>query len=86
MRVVIQRISGGGPQPSVFRLVASGGPKSYYPADFNSVAQLVNALRAAIPEFDKHAPSLRYGPGIIFAEDMKLDTSQLALLGLKERA
>lgn len=86
LRVVVQhrRVN----QQSSYRLVAYGGAGGDYisgSAEFESLDRLLKALHSAVSGFDESALSIRKTPEtyIAFAGEMKLDDSQLSLLGLK---
>lgn len=87
LRVVVQhsRVN----QQSSYRLVAYGGEGGDYisgSAVFESLDRLLKALRSVAPDLDENALSIRNTPEtyIAFAGEMKLDDSQLSLLGLKD--
>lgn len=89
LRVVVQhsRVH----EQSSYRLVAYGGEGGDYfsgSAVFDSLDRLLKALRSGAPDLDENALSIRNSPEtyIVFAGEMKLDDSQLSLLGLKDAA
>lgn len=87
LRIVVQHIRIH--QRSVYRLVAYGGESGDYisgSAEFESREHLLKALRSAVPTFDESTLSTAKSTPetyIAFAGEMKLDDSQLALLGLR---
>lgn len=87
LRIVVQHSCVN--QRSSYRLVAYGGEGGDYTsgsAVFESLDRLLKALRSVAPDLDENALSIRTTPEtyIVFAGEMKLDDSQLSLLGLKD--
>lgn len=87
LRVVVQhsRVN----QQSSYRLVVYGGQGGDYisgSAVFESLDRLLKALHSVAPDLDENALSIRktLETYIAFAGEMKLDDSQLSLLGLKD--
>lgn len=87
LRIVVQNIRSH--QRSVYRLVAYGGDGGNYTsgsAEFESRDQLLRAFRSVVPDFDASSVSVERNAletYIAYAGEMKLDDSQLSLLGLK---
>lgn len=84
LRVVIQQLS---VYPNAtYRLTVYGDDRQPRHSDFSSVQVLSDALQAAIPGFDLSKlllNPLEEGQGsIVFADEMKLNQTQLSLLGL----
>ena len=82
LRVVIQQIHS---PAHIYRLVVYGNPRTYRPAEFESLDQLTQALHAAVPGFQgtisSPLPETK-GTSIVFSGEMELDDSQLTRLGL----
>ncbi|MFZ0273287.1 MAG: hypothetical protein WB524_03290 [Acidobacteriaceae bacterium] len=85
LRVVIQQLDSIDRRTS-FRIVAYGGSHFARHSDFTTREALLEALRAAVPEFLEAELSFNSlgsaGCRVIFARDMQLDASQLRALGL----
>lgn len=85
LRMVIQQLSAY--PDTTYRVIVYGDDQQPRHSDFSNAQILVNTLSGAIPGFDfSNLPlnPLREGRGsIVLAEEMKLNESQLLLLGLK---
>ena len=85
LRVVIQPIGSG--RELFFRVAAYGDKGPLGHSDFNSAQALLEALNAAVPDFQGAAHLLddyrESNSHIVFSGPMVLDDSQLAILGLK---
>jgi len=90
-KIVIQYVGDGVPQP-LFRVIAYDlfTLQTFEPSEFSSLHQLLETLRAVFPDFEESWLSLRqlpgtYGTYIVFAGEKELNSTQLAMLGLKQR-
>lgn len=83
VRMVIQQIGGF---EIAYRIAVYGDQEKPRHADFKNGQALLQALRAALPDFDTSSlsrASLQEGQGsIVFAGEVELSDRQLGLLGL----
>lgn len=84
LRLVIQQLEVS--ENPGYRVTVYGDDLAPRHRDFDSKQILIKALRAAIPDFDFAKiilnPLARGQGSMAFVEEMKLDKSQLSLLGL----
>ncbi|HVT98578.1 MAG TPA: hypothetical protein VHE33_13835 [Acidobacteriaceae bacterium] len=70
-----------------FRLVAYRGVEGFWPVEFTSLDDLVQALRIVLPAFDRTQIAVA-GPSeessILWAGDLKLSDAELARIGLRK--
>lgn len=87
LRMVIQQIEAVHPS---YRVVVYGDREKPRHADFKSGQMLLDALHAALPDFDASRLSLdalAEGHGsIVFTGEVAVDDRQLGLLGLADRS
>jgi len=88
IRLVVQLVLEGSPPQSQYRVVAYPAPKGVKLrlATFTSREQLLQQVRAALPDFDPKLLASGAQPQLLFAADMHLTIAQLSLLGLQSRA
>jgi hypothetical protein len=85
VRIVVQHIYND--WRSSYRLVAYGDRQVFRPLKFESLHDLLNALRSVMPDFDENSFLIRNGARdsyIVFAREVELSDSQLSTLGLKD--
>ena len=84
IRIVIQRVVE--PGKKTYRVVAYGGRQALGHSDFHSLEHLLDVLHSAVPGFDATQFAAANSPdeisSIIFADEVELDDSQLATLGV----
>lgn len=83
IRLVVQRLRGNS-SVSSYRLVAYPPPEgtTFWPVNFSSREQLLDRLRAALPDFDSRLLDEADAGEIIFSREMDLSSAQLSILGL----
>ncbi len=84
LRMVIQQL--GVSDKPAYRVVVYGDSKQPRHSDFSDAPALLDTLRAVIPDFDLSNLTLNplaAGQGsMVFVGEIKLDKTQLSLLGL----
>ena len=84
--LLIQHIRESLPLGSSYRLIGYGDLRTCHPVNFDSLDDLLEMLKSAIPEFDVSniARTPQPGRSILLAEVMELSDAQLSILGLRE--
>jgi hypothetical protein len=85
VRVIIQHIGETSSARPVYRLVGYSDKHTYRPVDFNSLEQLLQLVKQAIPEFDvsKLQKEGTSSSSILFAAVLELSEAQKSQLGFR---
>lgn len=81
-RLIAQYVRGDIEGP--WHLIAYGNGKAFPPCRFQSVEELMQTMRLALPDRDPGLPATGVERGesyILFSEDVRLDNAQLTILG-----
>lgn len=86
LRLVVQRIYENSSRQSSYRLVSYSNDRTYQPQRFETVDDVLKALKAVLPEVDTNLfyRGSREATSIVFANEVELNKEQLSVLGLKE--
>lgn len=86
LRLVVQHVGEISSGRSSYRLIGYSDEHTYQPVNFDSLDDLLNGLKEALPDFDisRFSEVKESGSSILFAELLELSQAQLSILGLRK--